>query len=248
LLAKNAFMKVRNFIITLFSASLIFLLFSNAMLGNFSNKNILSYTVNLSKEEIRFYWKDDKGAQINSLKNLNSYTKRQRKNLLFAMNGGMYMEDYSPLGLYIEAGKTMKKQNNAKGTGNFYLKPNGIFYLKNDNTAGVVKTSAFKSAGVTYATQSGPMLVVDGKIHTAFSKVSTHLNIRNGVGILPDKRVLFAISKEPISFYDFAKFFLDAGCKNALYLDGAISCAYSPAQKWTAYDGNFGVIIGVTSK
>ncbi|MNS90583.1 hypothetical protein D3C72_1246390 [compost metagenome] len=96
-----------------------------------------------------------------------------------------------------------------------------------------------------FATQSGPMLVIDGKIHPAFDQTSQNVNIRNGVGILPDGKVLFAMSKSLITFYDFARYFQEKGCKNALYLDGGISKTYLPEQGYTDKTGDFGVIIGV---
>jgi uncharacterized protein YigE (DUF2233 family) len=99
---------------------------------------------------------------------------------------------------------------------------------------------------IKFATQSGPMLVVNGEIHTAFKKGSSNLNIRNGVGILPNNHILFAMSKKEINFYDFAQFFKNAGCKNALYLDGFVSRTYLPEKNWVQTDGQFGVMIGVT--
>jgi uncharacterized protein YigE (DUF2233 family) len=89
------------------------------------------------------------------------------------------------------------------------------------------------------------MLLIDGEIHPAFKKGSKNLNIRNGVGILPDNKVVFAMSKEEVNFYDFAEFFKSKGCKNALYLDGFVSRTYLPEEDWEQLDGNFGVIIGV---
>ena len=94
--------------------------------------------------------------------------------------------------------------------------------------------------------QSGPMLVIDGQIHPAFKEGSTNLNIRNGVGILPGNKVIFAMSKTEIKFYDFANYFKTTGCKNALYLDGLVSRTYLPSKDWIQTDGNFGVIIAVT--
>lgn len=165
------------------------------------------------------------------------------------MNAGMYMEDFGPLGLFIQNGKKYKNINKANGQGNFYLKPNGVFYITKDNTPYVRRTADFKDNGsIQYATQSGPMLLINGKIHPAFKEGSTNLNIRNGVGILPDNTIIFAISKTPINFYDFAKYFQQLGCKNALYLDGFVSKIYLPEKNWTKFDGDFGVMIGVTEK
>ena len=67
-------------------------------------------------------------------------------------------------------------------------------------------------------------------------------------GLLPDGKVIFALSKSPINFYDFAKYFQNLGCKNALYLDGAVSRTYLPSKNWVQTDGNFGVMIGSNRK
>ena len=53
------------------------------------------------------------------------------------------------------------------------------------------------------------------------------------------------MSKQEVSFYDFAKYFKKIGCENALYLDGFVSRTYLPEKNWIQTDGNFGVIIGV---
>jgi uncharacterized protein YigE (DUF2233 family) len=163
------------------------------------------------------------------------------------MNGGMYMKDNSPQGLFIQNNTTLTPMDTLSGTGNFYLKPNGVFYLTRDNKAVVCQSKEFVDNGqINFATQSGPMLVIDGQIHQAFKKGSINLNIRNGVGILPDNRVIFAMSKQEVNFYDFAEFFMSMGCKNALYLDGFVSRTYLPEENWQQLDGNFGVIIAVT--
>jgi uncharacterized protein YigE (DUF2233 family) len=158
----------------------------------------------------------------------------------------MYTKEQSPLGLYIENGRALAPMNTKKGEGNFYLKPNGVFYLTKKHQAVITTTDYFKKdSSVLYATQSGPMLVIDGAIHTEFTKGSSNVNVRNGVGILPNGHVLFAMSKKEINLYDFAKYFQDLGCKQALYLDGFVSRTYLPSKNWLQTDGQFGVIIGV---
>jgi uncharacterized protein YigE (DUF2233 family) len=195
---------------------------------------------------IKFYWKDDNGQIFRSIQNLKQFIETKNQELKFAMNGGMYTKENSPQGLFIEKGTTVAALDTASGTGNFYLKPNGVFYLTKDNKAVVCQTKEFIDNGqINFATQSGPMLLIDGQIHQAFKKGSANLNIRNGVGILPDNRVVFAMSKQEVNFYDFAEFFMNMGCKNALYLDGFVSRTYLPEENWRQLDGNFGVIIGV---
>jgi uncharacterized protein YigE (DUF2233 family) len=223
-------------------------LFSFSVNSNSNDNRIISYTVDTKSQNIQFYWKNNKGEIIGSIQNLKTYVESKNMTLNFAMNGGMYMKDLQPLGLYIEDGKKIKNINKEKGSGNFYLEPNGVFYITNDHVPYISKTFDFDSANVKYATQSGPMLVINGQIHPAFKKGSTNLNVRNGVGVLPGNKVVFAISKTEINFYDFAKYFQQLGCENALYLDGYVSRMYLPEKEWVQTDGNFGVIIGVTSK
>jgi len=214
-----------------------------------TDQDIISYTLNPKTQDLKLYWKDDKGQPFKSIQNLKTWVESKKQMLLFAMNAGMYKMDNSPLGLYIENSVIKSQLNTATGTGNFYLKPNGVFYISSDNKPFICKTEEFKNGSdIKYATQSGPMLVVDGQINPLFQNGSKNLNIRNGVGILPDGNVIFAISKAEINFYDFANYFKELGCKNALYLDGFVSRAYLPQQNWTQTDGNFGVIIGVTEK
>ena len=209
--------------------------------------NIISYQVDLKKQNIKLYWKDENNQPIKSLGNLKNFLTKNKQELLFAMNAGMYQTNNAPLGLFIQENKRITALNKRSGNGNFYLKPNGVFYISMDNKATICKTEDFVDNGkIKYATQSGPMLVIDGKIHAAFAPGSTNLNIRNGVGILPNNELIFAMSKTGISFYDFANYFKNLGCKNALYLDGYVSRTYLPAKNWLQVDGDFAVMIGIT--
>jgi uncharacterized protein YigE (DUF2233 family) len=217
--------------------------------GQTLSGEIVSYTINLKEHNFRMYWKNENDEIIRSIQNLKDYLFRRNEELVFAMNGGMYMENRHPLGLFIEDGVVKRKLNEAKGTGNFYLMPNGVFYIRSNGEGYICKTSDFAlNETIVYATQSGPMLVVEGKINSAFTKGSSNVNIRNGVGILPDNKIIFAISKSEVNLYDFAEFFLSKGCKNALYLDGYISKMYCPENNMTSLDGDFGVILGVSKK
>jgi uncharacterized protein YigE (DUF2233 family) len=208
---------------------------------------IISYTIDAGKQDCQLYWKDDSGQILGSIQRLKDYLGSKNRKLVFAMNGGMYKTDYSPLGLFIQNKAIIAPLNTANAEGNFYLKPNGVLYIKKDNTAGICATGDFINGGqVVFATQSGPMLVIDGQIHPAFKKGSANLNIRNGVGILPGNKLVFAMSAEPINFFDFADYFKSLGCQNALYLDGFVSRTYLPEKNWVQTDGDFGVIIGVS--
>lgn len=147
----------------------------------------------------------------------------------FAMNAGMYHEDKSPVGLHVEDSREIAPLNTADADGNFFMKPNGVFFVGRDGKPGVLDTGAYVAARpeAAFATQSGPMLVVDGALHPRFEPDGTSRHIRNGVGIDGQGRAVFAISRGPVSLGKFARLFRDAlECSNALFFDGAISALH----------------------
>ncbi|MBE8723843.1 phosphodiester glycosidase family protein [Flavobacterium hungaricum] len=225
----------------------ILMLFISA--DRYDADSFVVYSVDPKKQDLKLYWKKENDERFGSIQNLKTWIENKGMVLDFAMNAGMYNKDNAPQGLYIENKKTLTSLDAGTAAGNFYLKPNGVFYITTAKVAKIATTEEFKNDGkIQYATQSGPMLVIDGKIHAAFKEGSANLNIRNGVGILPDGKVVFVLSKKEINFYDFAHYFKELGCKNALYLDGFVSRAYVPSKKWTQTDGDFGVLFAVTKK
>lgn len=210
-----------------------------------NDSRFISHTVDLKTQQLKLYWQNKDSISFRNHFHLKKELESNNQNLIFAMNGGMYLSDGSPQGLFIENGITKAPLDTiTKGYGNFYLQPNGVFYITNEKEGVVCQTSEFKpNTNIGYATQSGPMLVINNRIHSVFEKNSRHYNIRNGVGVLPNGELLFAMSKDTITLYDFADFFKSNGCKNALYLDGAISKTYLPEKNWEQLDGSFGVII-----
>lgn len=208
----------------------------------------ISHIVNPADMTLSLHWKDENNQPYRSFSNLKNALAKKNKHLVFAMNGGIFQEDLKPLGLYIEKGKQKYRLNTRQNAyGNFYIQPNGVFYLTNDGQGVIVDTTEFKpNASVQYATQSGPMLVIDGEINLNLTQGSNSVRRRNGVGILADGRLVFAISKGFVNFYDFADHFKQSGCINALYLDGSVSQIYLPEKGYQYFDGVFGVIIAET--
>ena len=206
----------------------------------------ITYEVDVRQQDFQLFYKDEKGQRFQNFEKLRSWLDRKGKRLVFAMNGGMYRPDNSPQGLFIQNQGVVMPLDTASGSGNFYLKPNGVFYITNDRQAAVKTTEDVAiNRSIKYATQSGPMLVINGDIHPAFKESSSHKNTRNGVGIRPNGDAVFAMSKGEVSLYEFAQYFKRLGCRNALYLDGFVSRSYLPQKQWVQTDGNFGVIIAV---
>ena len=169
----------------------------------------------------------------------------------FAMNAGMYHRDLAPVGLLITEGAEATPLITRDGPGNFGLLPNGVFCWGDGYR--VIESRAFKDdpPKCRFATQSGPMLVIGGKLHPRFLAKSDSLYIRNGVGVSADgSRAVFAISNEPVNFHLFARLFRDhLALPDALYFDGSISRLYAP--DLARHDGGFpmGPIVGtVVSK
>lgn len=203
-----------------------------------------------ARVDLRLFHADASGQAYGSFEALSQSLWRGHAFLDFAMNGGMYHHDLSPVGLFIEDGLEKRPLVLSEGYGNFHLLPNGVFYF-GDGKAGVSEARAFAALGETprFATQSGPMLVIEGALHPRFLPESDSFKIRNGVGVSRDGQVHFALSRGRVRFYDFALLFRDElNCPNALYLDGTISSALIPALG--RHDRLFpmGPIIGVVSR
>ncbi len=168
--------------------------------------------------------------------------------LTFAMNAGMFHSNFSPVGLYIEQGNVIQALNEDKGWGNFFLQPNGVLAW-NKRQAVIWTTEQYKAKAFQpdYATQSGPMLVMNGKINPLFLANSDSKKIRNGVGIKNNK-LYFVISKNRVNFYNFAEFFQkNLKVEQALYLDGSISSLYLQKNNHNDRKFNMGPIIGLVS-
>lgn len=183
--------------------------------------------IDLRTHDLKLFLKGPDGEPFGSLTRF--VGSPAAKGVSMAMNAGMYHDDLSPVGLYVEDGHELKRLNRARGPGNFHLKPNGVFYVAGGQ-AGVLDTDTYvkRKPKASLATQSGPMLVIDGQIHPRFSDEGPSKKYRNGVGVTDGRSVVFAISDEPVSFGAFARLFRDnLGCRNALFLDGSISALHA---------------------
>lgn len=195
----------------------------------FEGASYVTYEVDLAREELRLFWKSSCDVPYHDFWGLRDSLKAKQMDLRFATNAGIFDVGNRPLGLHIEDGRVLAALNDTTGFGNFFLKPNGVFFLAKD-WARIVRTENWEARpDVKLATQSGPLLVERGRLHAAFRADSQNRFVRNGVGVQSSGKVVVAISLDPVTFHQFARFFRDRlGCRDALYLDGAISAMYLP--------------------
>jgi uncharacterized protein YigE (DUF2233 family) len=147
----------------------------------------------------------------------------------FVTNAGIYEPGCIPSGLHVQAGQQIRPINLVDGEGNFFLKPNGVFYIDRKKRAGILESSRFADSAIQpwLAVQSGPLLLSGGKVHPGFSPNSRHRRHRNGVGVQADGKLVFACTvteqKTFITLHEFARFFREQGCADSLFLDGDLS-------------------------
>ncbi len=203
-------------------------------------------TVDAASENLRLFYKDADDAVIGSFGAIAALPDVTQ--LDFAMNAGMYHDDRRPVGHYIENGVEVMRVIPNAGPGNFGLLPNGVFCI-NDRTAQVYETLQYLDEDPVCrdATQSGPMLVIDGALHPRFLPDSTSRFIRNGVGTSADGRTaVFAISNNSVTFHTFGSLFRDyLELPNALYFDGKVSRLYSRDLGRSDFGFQLGPMVGV---
>lgn len=170
--------------------------------------------------------------------------------IAFAINGGMYGDDLKPLGYYVQNGERLKELDRGTGEGNFYMKPNGVFFGTGGAWRVLGSNTFFETVGdrPEFGTQSGPLLLVDGKLHPEVQDNGPSKAIRNGVAVDAGGKAHFVISDAPVSFGQLARYFRDVvKVSNALYLDGQISSLWDPASE-RLDKGRVGPIIVVTKR
>ena len=192
--------------------------------------NFTVYLPDLDNEKIKIYWKDKNGEAYSELSKVIQGNPGDKIN--FATNGGIYSIEYKPKGLYIENYKIISKIDLRDGEGNFYMQPNGVFFIE-DNQPKISESKSFTyNENISYAVQSGPLLVKDGVINKKTGKDSKSSKIRSAVGITKENKVFFLMSSEGINFYNFSKYALDnLECRDLLFLDGTISKMYFSDEK-----------------
>ncbi|MFD0894438.1 phosphodiester glycosidase family protein [Luteolibacter ambystomatis] len=197
-----------------------------------SHAGVRFRVVRLEHASLQLVWKDDKGTPYRTFDKVQAACGARGRKVKFIMNAGIFEPGGVPSGLYVEAGREWLPLNKRKGEGNFYLHPGGVFSWSIGSAApSFIRMTTMDEAlpplpsKDCMAIQAGPMLLIDGKRHSAFKEGSTNRLHRNGVGIDGNGKVVFAITSpgQTVNFWDFAGLFLKLGCGRALFLDGDIS-------------------------
>ncbi|NRB01881.1 MAG: phosphodiester glycosidase family protein [Rhodobacteraceae bacterium] len=200
-----------------------------------------------AKDDLRLFLADQQGDVFGQFSAVNNALEPKGQQLGFAMNAGMYLPDRSPVGHFVENGKALKRLLTGPSGGNFGLLPNGVFCIQ-PSAYRVIETLRYadEAPDCTFATQSGPMLVIDGALHPRLLPDGTSRFIRNGVGTSADGlRAMFAISDRVVNFHTFARLFRDVlGTPNALYFDGKVSRLYARNLNRSDFGFSVGPIVG----
>ena len=207
-------------------------------------ENVGYRVIRLHPSQLELVWKGDDGKPMRGYDVVQTHYGKKNRKCLFLMNAGIFEPGGIPSGLHIQDGKLLLPLNHKAGKGNFYLKPNGVFWWSRHSKStmcGVASTDKFsKNTWLQLkkhldgkegrkmslnAVQSGPLLLQAGRIHPAFNKDSSSTLYRNGVGVDSDGNIVFVVTdkKQEVNLYGFARVFLHLGCKNALFLDGDLS-------------------------
>jgi len=152
----------------------------------------------------------------------------------FAVNAGMFDDEGKPIGYYVRDGERGHELNRNDGAGNFHMKPNGVFFGSGGTWKVMTADDFYAKVGERprFGTQSGPMLLVGGKLHPEITEDGPSRTVRNGVGVDGAGRAHFVISEGPVSFGKLARYFRDGvKVQDALYLDGGVSALWDPARE-----------------
>ena len=208
--------------------------------------NYIIYNVDFKKENVKFYWLNSDGVPFEKIDTL---LKLKPNKFKFIMNGGIYKDNFTPEGLYIENGKELSPLNLDEGIGNFYEKPNGVFYFYK-NRPYIVSSDKFKGNNkINYAIQSGPMLITNGVLNPSFTSKSVSRFLRNGVCLTKNNNLVFIVSTKPVTLYEFSVYAKSTqNCNNFLYMDGNLSRAYKYNEINTPQKVPFVTMIGVELK
>lgn len=197
----------------------------------FEKNSYTTYTIKLDSSTLKNFKFVKNDFRLNHKDFIEQYLANNDSNF-FAINACINNTKSEPLGLLISNRQELNSINLMDGSGNFFLKPNGVIIFTEKNVFISESKNFKKDKDIVNAVQSGPMLVINHTIHPLFNSSSTNKNMRCGVGTFienNDKWIVFAISNKPVNFFDFATLFKNNfHCNNALCLESSNSVMFTP--------------------
>lgn len=197
--------------------------------------------VDLGQEDLEVFYLDRHGQPLKHFDAVQAQLSTEGRELIFAVNGGMFEPDLSPVGLLFSKGTMLKALNtkglpgqskpNGSSSGNFYHQPNGVFWVQ-DGKAHIADTLAYQRVAPKphLAVQSGPLLLQHRKVPQALGAFNLASYTRNGVCVLSPTTVAFLNSDKPTSIKQLALAMQgELKCDAALYLDGCRTALFSKA-------------------
>ena len=198
----------------------------------FESSRFIVCTYDARRQDMRLYSRAANGGYLRSFEAVQRELDSEAARVRFAMNAGMFNDAGAPIGLYVQNGEEQKSISLTDGPGNFHLKPNGVFWQGRDGALHIEVSEDYAVAmhEARWATQSGPMLLINGAMHPRFAEDGESRFMRNGVGLRDQHTAYFVISSGFVSFGRFARFFRDElHCRDALFLDGTVSSLWAPS-------------------
>jgi uncharacterized protein YigE (DUF2233 family) len=207
--------------------------------------------VDLTRADLRLYWKDDAGRAFGSLGALERWLTARGETVLAATNAGIFYRTSEPAGVHVERGDAKRPLNldpeppAGEARGNFFYRPGGVFYVADDGTAHIVPLERARTAlpQMREATQSGPLLLHDGQPHRLVGRSL----LRNAIAVCSPTEVALVMA-DSVTLRELALFVRDhLHCRDALYLDGTISGLRVPSAR-VRKDGAYVGMIAVTAR
>lgn len=217
----------------------------------FEGSRFIVCTFDARRHQLRLVSQDANGVYLRSFSALETSLGRDARRVRFAMNAGMFNAAGAPIGLYVSEGEERHVLRLTDGPGNFHMKPNGVFWIDRQGLVHIDTSDEYAAAAPDpyWATQSGPMLVIDGELHPRFAEDGASRLMRNGVGARDGRTAYFVISGGFVSFGRFARFFRDElGCTDALFLDGSVSSLWAPSLGRNDQDHALGPMVVVLDR
>lgn len=155
---------------------------------------------------------------------------QEEKGSVLAFNGGFFTEDFKPTGLLLDKGEVLRKISPADLL-------NGIFAIKNDGTALLLKqeTRINKGNYYSFAIQNGPLLIDENgsiQINSDTGKLAN----RTAIGIDKDGNIVLIILKlsllnpgNTISLYEFAQLLKNNDALRPLFLHSVLNLDGGPS-------------------